>query len=203
MLTVSGVSICRGQIALPSPSDLAIQMSRITRYGGAIWCPLLFHSLLVGKMLPEDTGEQTVLYGLLHDAHETVLGEIPHNWKPKGRDDDERAIDDLILSSAGLDRAFIDFQLVKHCDRAAVHVETRKLGPLTNWEGYAQHWDKGFDPGDLTRPNEIADKLIWHGFANAAPVTDVYSWPVSCAGVIFSAVFDKDHSRAIKLLNEL
>lgn len=57
---------------------LAAHLAKVSRFGGATLAPysVAQHSVLVATML-WDRGPDVALYGLLHDAHEAYLGDIP------------------------------------------------------------------------------------------------------------------------------
>jgi uncharacterized protein len=58
--------------------DIATHLSRIPRFLGATrdFYSVAQHSVLVSILL-QDYGPQTAAYGLLHDAHEAFMGDIP------------------------------------------------------------------------------------------------------------------------------
>lgn len=60
--------------------DIAYGLSRIARYHGHTKGPLPWsvaqHSVLVESLLPEDADTVTRLHALLHDAHETYIGDM-------------------------------------------------------------------------------------------------------------------------------
>lgn len=63
----------------PSLDDIAISLGRICRYAGAckrFW-PVLLHSMVVADLLPKEEK----IYGLLHDASESVINDIPRGFK--------------------------------------------------------------------------------------------------------------------------
>lgn len=64
--------------------DIAHHLSAIQRFAGATTRPISVarHSLNVAQIL-SDVGmsRETILYGLLHDAHEFVSGDIPSPFK--------------------------------------------------------------------------------------------------------------------------
>lgn len=204
MLTNSGLSICPSELALPTPHDLAIQMGRITRYGGAIWCPLLFHSLFVARMVAEDADVMTTTWALFHDAHEIVLGEIPHPWKCcDTRRRYEQDMDEVFRLAVGLTLTDVDDTVIKHADRKAVHIERLVLGPLMNWEAYRDGFDVDFNPGDLEGPKRVAEHLKWGGYADAALVTRIGSGPIVRAESLFKQAYAGNYKGVVLALREM
>jgi len=210
MLTYSGISICPDELALPTPQDLAVQMGRITRYGGAIWCPLLFHSLLVARMVADKVDpeldllrERTITWALFHDAHEIIAGEIPHPWKSKDRAEQERAIDYVFYNQLGFGPAQVDLTALKQCDRAAIYVETQTLGPLSGSESYRNKWDRGFEPGDLEQPFYYANRLRLGNYAEARLCIRADSGPIQRAQRLFQLAYDRRFDRVVTNLLEM
>lgn len=134
MITASGIRIAPETKTTPSPEDVAVHMTRITRYGGAIWCPLIMHSALVGELVwrellerKEDFDFQTFAWSLLHDAHEVVTGEVPRPWKPAQMKDHQRDLDFLIADAYRVDLRKVDLKLVKAMDERALLIEALTL----------------------------------------------------------------------------
>lgn len=204
MLTNSGLSICPGELALPTPLDLAVQMGRITRYGGAIWCPLLFHSLLVARMVAETSSDETVTWALFHDAHEIVMGEIPHPWKCcNTRTRYESDMDDIFREAIGLKDSVIDGSAIKVADRVAVHVERLVCGPLANWEAYRDRFDVDFNPGDLQDAKDFAESLVLGGYSDAALTTLIDSDPIVKAAKLFERCYHGDYNGVVENLKAM
>lgn len=59
-------------------SDLAEGLAKINRWVGATVAPysVAQHSLLVAAQMYQEDGPHAALYGLLHDAHEALIGDI-------------------------------------------------------------------------------------------------------------------------------
>jgi hypothetical protein len=203
MLTNSGLSICPNELALPTPSDLAIQMGRITRYGGAIWCPLLFHSLLVARMVADNSTPATTTWALFHDAHEIVMGEIPHPWKCCDiRRHYEAGMDEVFREAIGLAYTGVDDLKIKHADKVAVIVERLVLGPLANWEEYHSRFEPDFDPGDLETAIFFGRRLKWGGYAEASHCTRLDSGPIIRATALFELAYKGDYEGVVSQLKE-
>lgn len=138
MITNSGIVVDPGLDSAPSCRDIAIAMCRITRYAGALWCPLSVHSILVGELVFQSAGEHLGwAYGLLHDAHETVTGEVVRAWKPKEMKGNEQELDRRIFKRLGMSGHGIEQVLasVKVADEKALCLEARIMG-LPGWEAY-------------------------------------------------------------------
>src|SRR5260221_3697868 len=102
MITYSGVQMSPGCMNVPTAMDIAVGMCRITRYAGALWVPLAAHSVIVAEFCYQRAVSQKGLffcYGLLHDAHEIVTGEITRHYKPDEMKPLERELDELLLPS--------------------------------------------------------------------------------------------------------
>lgn len=135
MVTQSGIHITTKQIQAPSPDDIAIQSGRITRYGGAVWAPLLRHIILVGAMSYRRTGRPAdLIWGLLHDAHEVVTGEIVRPFKCGCNRHYQDLIDRLIIKQYNLqtaDRSAVKLADQDACDIEAVQLNVRRYVELT------------------------------------------------------------------------
>lgn len=92
--------------------DVALQLSGQTRFNGALhirWSTAQ-HCLWVADQIWQETrNAQAALYGLLHDVHETWLGDIPSPVKCAMSEaaradllDKERAYDHAVFAAAGL-----------------------------------------------------------------------------------------------------
>jgi hypothetical protein len=144
--------------------DIAVGMCRITRYAGAVWCPLAAHSIIVaefayrlahthqqlwyeGKRPDPISPDLMFAIGLLHDAHETVTGEITRHYKPPEMKPLERELDVLIHEELG-----VDFEVkegtrkaIKAMDEMALAVEAITLG-LIGWPAYYERMEKRSAP---------------------------------------------------------
>lgn len=81
MRTYSGNLVRNGK-GSPTLEDIAVMQGRLCRYNGAceIYWPVLVHSLAVADLLV--TPEQKI-NGLLHDAAEVIISDIPRGIKTK------------------------------------------------------------------------------------------------------------------------
>jgi hypothetical protein len=131
-----------GQIAYPAgaPSilDIAVSLSRECRYAGAgvYWWPVALHTFVVSDLLPPNVR----IHGLLHDACECILGDIP---KPAKSDATKRLEDELTVA------IYKNFdiplptsreqQMVHAADEAALHGEVYVVGTKALRAIYPHH----------------------------------------------------------------
>ncbi len=127
MLTHSGQKISL-EIGAPTLRDIAVQLMRICRYAGAcqrFWTVGL-HSMAVADMLPSDIRH----HGLLHDAGEVVIGDIPRPFKLASIKKLELEIELRIYSSLGIRRPGERANLaVKNADNRILSAEVWLFGP--------------------------------------------------------------------------
>lgn len=144
MITNSGIVIDPGMDSAPSETDIAISMCRVTRYAGSIWCPLSVHSILTAEMAFQKTkNHRTWAYGLLHDAHETITGEVVRAWKPPEMKPKERELDGRILPTFGLRREEL-YDLspdIRYADEKSLCLEATIQG-LPGWRSYYERVNK-------------------------------------------------------------
>jgi len=79
--TRSGIFV---DLLAPDPSrilvrDISEGLAKINRWCGASAAPFSVaqHSLAVADLMGKEDGPHAALYGLLHDAHEYVIGDVP------------------------------------------------------------------------------------------------------------------------------
>lgn len=138
MITQSGLRIAPENDAVPTAGDIAVAMGRITRFAGAVWCPLIAHSILVAELVLQELrrragggavdGLPTWAWALLHDAHETVTGEICRPWKPDQAKEAQKKLDARISKAFQVDLELVDRALVKAMDERALVLEAEVLG---------------------------------------------------------------------------
>lgn len=78
MFTYTGRKVLP-DVGAPSLEDIAVGLGRICRFGGQcsqFYC-VLVHSFVVADLLPNELR----LYGLLHDAAEVLISDIPRPFK--------------------------------------------------------------------------------------------------------------------------
>ena len=122
--------------------DIIFALSHINRFGGHVGVySVAQHSLLVANQLRPEWR----VYGLLHDAHEAFLGDIPTPLKKLLDDENERTVSWL---ARGMDRAIFQaadccypvpeeiMEAVHIADRRALMTERRDLmehPPAYSW----------------------------------------------------------------------
>lgn len=164
MITTSGIIVDPGMDSAPAAMDIAVGMCRITRYAGALWCPLSVHSILAAEMAFQRAGEHRLwAYGLLHDAHEIVTGEVVRAWKPTELKTRETELDSRIFPKFGLKKSEMNEikHLVSEADEKALCLEATLLG-LPGWKDY-------------------------YTSVNHRPPVSVNPWEISFANSLFSS----------------
>jgi hypothetical protein len=116
--------------------DIAHALSNICRYGGHVreFYSVAQHSVLVSRALPPHLR----LWGLLHDAAEAYVGDIPRPLKRHlvGYDGIESSVMAAIVTALGLSPATMP-PAVKTVDEAIIADEARALMP-----GRAKYWPR-------------------------------------------------------------
>lgn len=136
MLTFSGRDYLPTQM-VPADvhvEDVAHALSLICRFGGhtEVHYSVAQHSLLVARIL-EDQGApvEAQLAGLLHDAHEAYIGDIPTPIKSAlgaAWHDLEADVAAAVRRALDVALAFHDWEdLIKYADRVALATERRDL----------------------------------------------------------------------------
>ncbi len=174
MITFTGIQMHPGCGKAPAPRDIAVGMCRITRYAGALWCPLAAHSILVADFAHLATDDDLMwAYGLLHDAHETVTGETVRGYKTKAVGPLEDELDEAIFESFNLDIANYRKAraVIKAADEKALSAECTIL-KLKGWPEYYERMN-GKKPPALT-PFELnlAELTLKGGWSSSAMVEE-------------------------------
>ena len=114
--------------------DIAHALSLVCRFGGhtQVHYSVAQHSLLVARIL-EHRGApvEAQLAGLLHDAHEAYIGDVPTPVKTALGSiwrDLEHEVEIVVRQALGIAQALVDWEdLVKHADLVALATERRDL----------------------------------------------------------------------------
>jgi hypothetical protein len=183
---------------VPTPKDIAVGMCRITRYAGALWVPLAAHSVIVAEFCyrrAESDKDRFFCYGLLHDAHETVTGEVTRHYKPAEMKPFENELDDVIFSAFNLDvQAYREQKrFIKSSDEMSLAAEATLLG-LKGWPAYYERME-GHPPLRLMPDYEALAKIILNYWSRPEMVTagsDEQQWLEAA----LRAVKDGDHRSA-------
>ena len=136
MLTFSGRDYLPTQMV---PADVHIEdvahaLSLICRFGGhtEVHYSVAQHSLLVVRILDGlGAPREAMLCGLMHDAHEAYVGDVPTPIKAllgATWAEVEHQAEVAVLAAYGLERAMTDWhELIRHADRIALATERRDL----------------------------------------------------------------------------
>lgn len=136
MMTRSGVLVMPDNREAPPLCDIALGLARQPRFGGHTIDPwsVAEHSMVVALIArwwgtPAATvGMLAELHGLIHDAHESVTGDVPSSWKTNELKRMQQALDLRIFASLGIDppNVIVD-DLIHRCDRASLLAEAKLL----------------------------------------------------------------------------
>ncbi len=140
MLTFTGTYVTKDNHFAPTPTDIAIHLGKIVRFGGAcngFWTVLhhLFvcHDLGLVFARDNDFNTRRTLYLLidllLHDAHESITSDIPKTWKHEAMNVLQDDLDQRIYSSLGLTLSNIDAHVIKDIDHDALISEAQVVCP--------------------------------------------------------------------------
>lgn len=174
MITTTGVQMHPGCGRCPTPKDIATGMCRVTRYAGAIWVPLAAHSLIVAEYALMVDGTRFLwACGLLHDAHETVTGEITRHYKPVEMKPLEKELDEEIFASFGFD--YVRYQqnkdFIKQMDEKALTVEAETYG-LKGWPAYYRSREGKDTPSLTGEERKVGENILRNWTAPSMIVSD-------------------------------
>lgn len=111
----------------PTLREIGIGLGRQPRFAGQTrkWYPVLAHSIVAALLLPAEWR----VYGLLHDAHEAVLGDTVTTWKSPERHAQEDLLQARIYERLGLPWPGPDATVaLKAADLACLAAEAHVLG---------------------------------------------------------------------------
>lgn len=202
MITYCGNQVVPGGSGGPSETDLAVAMCRITRYAGALWCPLAVHSILVAEFAFLARNDDLLwVHALLHDAHECVTGEVTGYWKPREMKEAERDLDARILAhlrlSAERHREYA--APIKEADQKALCAEATTLG-LPGWVDF--HREQSGSEAPTLSPTEraVAETLLG-GFWRRCEMVDAESRQVAVLQEVFQKIRDGAYADARRLVS--
>lgn len=119
-------------------TDIATSLARIPR-----WCgntrgaaySVAQHCVMVAMLLAERHGRYLGLAGLLHDAHEAAIGDIPSPVKAAvpGLATLERRLQVALFRRFGLNPTLLDAPELHRADLQALATERRELLPPSAW----------------------------------------------------------------------
>jgi 5'-deoxynucleotidase YfbR-like HD superfamily hydrolase len=117
----------------PSIEDIAVGLGRQSRFAGQTreFYTVLCHSLVTGQVAREFWPDDQMLrrHLLLHDGHESMIGDVPTTWKGVFTRIDEAELDRRIAAEHGLEPLSDEnMALLKSVDFAALRAEAHALG---------------------------------------------------------------------------
>lgn len=79
MITLSGTAVFPHDEGVPTLEDIGVGLGRQSRFAGQtrLYQTVLAHVLTVSEIMPEPYA----VYGLLHDAPEAIMSDVPTPWK--------------------------------------------------------------------------------------------------------------------------
>jgi hypothetical protein len=171
MITFTGTHVTR-TFGAPSVYDLSVQLMRLCRFGGScqLWWPVGMHSLVVADLLPLELEH----HGLLHDAAESVVGDVCRPFKTDAAREMEAVVMTRIYAHLGLDLPTdYEARLVHGADMCAVNAEG---STVCSPRGYQE-----------TQPDYSVDKqalLITSGYLETYRPADAID-PCGCWPALF------------------
>jgi hypothetical protein len=176
MRTASGRSVTMHHGA-PSIEDIALGLSRQPRFGGQTRKPwsVLQHSM-VCVFLARDTKQSArmQLLCLLHDAHESIMGDVPTDLKTFGTKALQYDLDRRIYLELGLVPPTHEEQgIIAHYDFRSFLAEAEAVGP----EGFPVR-----DYGVPTGQEEATVRTVLGLFGDPADFLNEYHYLLSLSG---------------------
>jgi hypothetical protein len=139
-LTHSGRLVNQDRPDAPTLEDIGLGLSRQPRFTGQtrVWFSVLDHSLYVLDMASDESPE-VQLATLLHDAHESLTGDVPTGFKPAElRALQKGFLDNLIMEAhypGGITAYDAHEEKVAEFDARALVAEAIEIGP-PKFRGY-------------------------------------------------------------------
>lgn len=153
-------------------ADIAIALARTARFRGATRgdyaLSVAQHSVLVASLLAEQHHTLTIQRaGLLHDAHEALIGDIPTPVKawlgPAGVAAMERPLIRAIHTRFGVAPTLAESWQVKQADETALATERRDLLAPSAWP-----WDCAAAPSEHHQVQPWPESEAYLAFMQAA-----------------------------------
>lgn len=140
MIMLSGAAVNEKE-GLPTIEDIALGLSRMPRFGGQTALPftVLDHSLLMASYIMMATEGRAPanlkLYGLMHDWHECLTGDVPRPFKTEDMKCLQEKLDNRFFESIELVLYKVDTGLVKGWDDDLISFESSCLnfGAFVEW----------------------------------------------------------------------
>lgn len=135
MITASGVIVLPDNDGCPRLTDIAISLARLPRFGGHCkrWWTVAHHSLACREMaatLEREIDSRLQLHLLLHDAHESVTGDVTRHWKTEQVKAQQEELDERIYRFFQLPVPTPEEKVrIKEIDEQAMIAEGYILGP--------------------------------------------------------------------------
>jgi len=138
----------------PRPEDICIQdiahaLSNLCRWGGhcSRFYSVAEHSVYVSREVAKHCDAHSALAGLLHDATEAYLVDLPRPIKNNlpGYKDTEAKLNATIMNRFGIDRFWANWAAVHTADNAVLFAERNQLMSES-----PQAWGWDVEPADVT-----------------------------------------------------
>lgn len=139
----------------PSLYSIGVALGRIPRFCGHTreYYPVLAHVLTVAAIMPPEYA----LFGLLHDAPEACVSDVPTPWKTAAAKAQEAILIERIYKAQGLTWPLSEEaqEAVDKADRICLYAEAHAIGhpaASPDWKGRAGVWPDEYDQDayDLT-----------------------------------------------------
>lgn len=135
-LTHSGRLVSLDRPDAPTLEDMGLGLSRQPRFTGQtrVWFSVLDHSFFVHDMAGTETPE-VQLAVLLHDAHESLTGDVPSGFKNEELRDLQKGFLDTLIAEAHFPGGYDAFtrpevrEAIAEYDARALVAEAIEIGP--------------------------------------------------------------------------
>ncbi len=128
MITRTGERVFTNNKIAPSMESVAVALSRIPRFCGHTqkWYSVFSHTMVVSALM---VGTPNMVHGLLHDAPEAVVSDVPTPWKTVAAKKREKMLLRRIYRDLGIELPDEMEQIaVDVADRAALAAEAHVIG---------------------------------------------------------------------------